>query len=36
MKRFRLQGQVTISVYTYVDAETLEDAIEQAEGREIE
>lgn len=36
MKTFELSGMVTISVYTKVEAKTLEDAIEIAEGRSIE
>lgn len=36
MKTFKLTGIVTISVYTEVEAETLEEAIEIAEERGIE
>ena len=36
MTKFKLTGLVTISVYTEVEAETLEEAIEIAEKREIE
>ena len=36
MKTFNLSAVVTISIYTKVEAETLEEAIEEAEGREIE
>ena len=36
MKTFNLEGLVTISVSTKVEAETLEEAIEIAEGRPIE
>ena len=36
MKTFKLIGEVTISIYTEVKAETLEDAIEEAEERDIE
>lgn len=35
MKEFNLSGSVTISVYTTVEAETLEQAIEIAESRSI-
>jgi hypothetical protein len=36
MKEFILSGQVTISVYTKVKADTLEEAIEKAYERDIE
>jgi len=35
MKKFKLIADVTISIYTEVEAETLEEAIEIAEDREI-
>jgi len=34
--KFRLSGTVTISIYTEVDADSLEQAIKIAEDREIE
>ncbi len=36
MKTFTLEGQVTISVYTIVEAETLDEAIQIASERSIE
>ena len=36
MAQFNLSGIVTISIYTEVEAETLEEAIEIAECRHIE
>lgn len=36
MKKFKLIADVTISVYTEVEAETLEEAIQIAEDRHIE
>lgn len=35
-KIFKLNGLVTVSVYTEVEAETLEEAIEIAQQRDIE
>lgn len=35
MEKFRLTASVTISVYTEVEAETLEEAKAIAEGREL-
>ena len=34
MAKFNLTGKVTISVYTCVEADTLEEAIKIAEGRD--
>ena len=36
MKTYRLQAEVLISVYTEVEAETLEQAIELSQDRDIE
>lgn len=36
MATFKLNGYVKVSVYTEVEADTLEDAINIAESREIE
>ena len=36
MAKFNLSGTVTISIYTEVEADNLEQAIEIAEGRHIE
>jgi hypothetical protein len=36
MKTFNLYATVTISLYTQVEAETLEEAIEKSEQRSIE
>jgi hypothetical protein len=36
MAQFNLSGTVTVSIYTEVEAETLEEAIEIAKGRNIE
>ncbi len=36
MKKWNLTGRVTVSVYTTVEAETLDQAIEIAEQRHIE
>ncbi len=36
MKKFNLSGVVTISIYTEVEANSLEEAIQIAEGRSIE
>lgn len=36
MATFKLTGVVTVSVYTEVEAETLEEAIEIAQERDIE
>lgn len=36
MKVFNLSAEVTISIYTKVEAETIEQAIEIAENRSIE
>lgn len=36
MSKFNLSAKVTISIYTEVEAETLEEAIKIAEEREIE
>jgi hypothetical protein len=36
MAKFKLTGMVTVSVYTNVEAETLEQAIEIAKGRDVE
>ena len=36
MKTFRLTAQVTISIYTEVEAETLKEAIELSGDRSIE
>ena len=36
MKKFNLTAQVTISISTTVEAETLEGAIEISKGREIQ
>lgn len=36
MKTFNLSAEVTISLYTQVEANSLEEAIEIAEGRSIE
>lgn len=36
MAKFKLAGMVTVSVYTEVEAETLEQAIEIAKTRDIE
>jgi|TARA_R110000851_G_scaffold226338_1_gene379028 hypothetical protein len=36
MKKFNLSGTVTISIYTEVEAENLEEAKEIAESRRIE
>ena len=35
MKRFSVAGQVTISIYTIVEAESAEQAMEIAEGRDL-
>jgi hypothetical protein len=35
MAKFLLGCKVTVSAYTEVESETLEDAIEEAEGREV-
>jgi len=35
MKTFNLSAQVTVTAYTTVKAETLEEAIEIAESREV-
>lgn len=35
MKNFKLTARVTISVYTEVEAETLEEAIKIAEDRDL-
>lgn len=35
-KKFNLSAEVTISIYTIVEAETLEEAIELSGEREIE
>jgi len=36
MRTFKLEGKVTISIYTEVEAENLEEAIEIANDRQIE
>ncbi len=36
MRKFKLTGMVTVSVYTEVEADTLEQAIEIAKQRDIE
>lgn len=36
MKKFNLYATVTISIYTTVEAETLEEAIAESESRDIE
>lgn len=36
MKKFKLSGVVTISIYTEVEADSIEEAIEIAENRTIE
>ena len=36
MKTYYLSAKVTISIYTKVEADTLEDAIEKSEDRQIE
>jgi diphthamide biosynthesis methyltransferase len=36
MRKFKLAGMVTVSVYTEVEADTLEQAIEIAKQRDIE
>lgn len=36
MPKFGLEAKVTISIYTTVEADTLEEAIQLAEDREIE
>ena len=35
MAKFNLSAAVTVSAFTVVEAETLEEAIEIAEGREV-
>lgn len=35
MPKFKLGCHVTVSAYTEVEADTLEQAIEQADGREV-
>lgn len=35
MKRFKLIGQVTVSAYTEVEADTLEEALAEAAGRDV-
>ena len=36
MKKYNLSGNVTISLYTTIEANSLEEAIEIAEDRDIE
>lgn len=36
MKKYKLQGLVTISIYTTIEANNLKEAIEEAEDRNIE
>jgi len=36
MKKYQLSGAVTISIFTEVEANSLEEAIQIAENREIE
>lgn len=36
MPRYNLSCQITVSAYTIVDADSLEDAVEEARDRDVE